>query len=462
VAEREFPRIETLPKTPEFRRVAEAMNLMTGSVEKIITEQSEQARRLQAEAYRDTVTGLRNRRALGMDIEQLARDVGQHGPGALMLVNVRGLESINQDGGYERGDAFMHALGQTLEQRMDSLPAAVGRWGGAIFAVVLREASRDGVIGLAQEVITDMQRLSVEGDQAESVNVGLVFHSGADDAETLAEKCEAALRHAEDAGPGTWHLWQASETVATGELRDEADWEVRLKRIVAQGDVVLESQSVVGGDGEEIHREVLARFRDDDGELVPAGRFIPVAVRLGLGSSLDVVILEQVLGVLATRFQTGERLAVNLSVTAAGDEDFRRWLHNRLSKEPRTRRERLCVEVPEHFAASDPAGMRALLDAVRPLGVSVGVDHCGSGDVSLSALRGLPLDYAKLYGGFVKGIDDDRERQALLRSFVSIGHGMGIAMVAEFVETEAELTAVKELGFDAVQGYLVGRPAAMD
>jgi len=459
VADREFPRIERLPATREFRRVAQAMNLMTGSVEKIITEQSEQARRLQSEAYRDSVTGVRNRRALMMDIEQLAREAQHDGPGALVLINVRGLDAINRRAGYEGGDAFMRSVARCLEGALGGLPGALGRWGGGIFGVVLRQASRERVQELAGAVIHELEGLEVDGARAESVNVGAVLDTGADDAETLVDKCEAALRNAEETASSSWHLWQASETVGVDGLQDDAHWSALLERVIAERQVVLEAQPVMEADGATlIHQEVLARFRDDDGELVPAGRFIPVAVRLGLGASLDVVIIEQVLDVLAERRQSSERLAVNLSVGAAADDDFMRWLAGRLASEPRSRRERLCLEVPEHFAADHPQAMRGLLDAVRPLGVAVGVDHCGAGDVSLSALRGLPLDYAKLYGAFVRGIHEDRERQALLRSLVSVGHGMGLVMVAEFVETDEEMGAVRNLGFDAAQGYLLGRP----
>ncbi len=463
VADRRFPRIERLPATREFRRVAEAMNFMTQSVEKFIAVQTEQARQLQSEAYRDPVTGLRNRRALRMDVEQLARQAQHHGPGALMLVNVRGLDAINRKSGYEGGDAFVRAVASTLERRVERERTALGRWGGAVFAVVMHEASQEALAQLAAQVIDDLRQVSCDGDAAEGVNVGAVFHTGADDAEALVDKCEAALRNAEESGPGQWHLWQAGATVDVGELHETAQWQALLKRVIEHREVVLEVQPVVtDGDGAPLHLEVLARFRDEDGALVPAGRFIPVAARLGLVASLDLLIIEQVLEVLATRFQSDERLAVNLSAASAADGDFVRWLSGRLAREPRARRERLCLEVTEHFASQNPDALRRLVDAVRPLGVSMGVDHCGAGDVSLSALRGVPLDYAKLYGAFVHGIEADRERQAMVRSLVSIGHGMGLTMVAEFVETEAERETVAALGFDAAQGYLVGRPRPLD
>ena len=99
---------------------------------------------------------------------------------------------------------------------------------------------------------------------------------------------------------------------------------------------------------------------------------------------------------------------------------------------------------------------------MAPLGVALGVDHCGAADVSLAGLRGLPVTYVKLYGALVHGVHEDRERQMMLRSLVSIGHGMGLVLIAEFVENDAEYEAVREIGFDGSQGFHIGRPQALD
>ena len=99
---------------------------------------------------------------------------------------------------------------------------------------------------------------------------------------------------------------------------------------------------------------------------------------------------------------------------------------------------------------------------MAPLGVALGVDHCGAADVSLAGLRGLPVAYAKLYGALVRGVHEDRQRQSMLRSLVSIGHGMGLSVIAEFVENEAEYEAVRDIGFDGSQGFHLGRPQALE
>ncbi|MFT5448481.1 MAG: diguanylate cyclase (GGDEF)-like protein, partial [Gammaproteobacteria bacterium] len=468
VANREFPRIEKLPSTREFRRVAQAMNFMTERVELFIEEQMEQARRVQSEAYLDPVTGLRNRRALTLDVEQLVRESGQDGLGALLLINVRGLDAINRRHGYESGNEFMATVAERLTNNVGIESVTLGRWGGAIFAVILPQVSVETLSEQASLLVAKLSGVMHEGEVAGAVNIGAVISSGADDASSLISKCEAALHNAETSAssgttPGDWHLWRAGETAEADEIHDEEHWQRQLKRVISERAVVLESQPVVNmRDGQPMHQEVLARFRGEDGALIPAGRFIPVAARLGLSTSLDVVIIEKVLDVLATRFNTDERLAVNLSASAVRDADFVRWLSGRLAGEPRARRERLLLEVTEHVVIQHRESFRSLLDAMQPLGVALGVDHCGAGDVSLAGLRGLRVTYAKLYGALVHGVHDDRQRQSMLRSLVSVGHGMGLVVIAEFVEADAEYEAVRDIGFDGAQGYHVGRPQALD
>lgn len=295
----------------------------------------------------DPVTGLRNRRALTLDVEQLVRASGQDGLGALLLITVYGLHAISGRHGYESGNEFMATVAELLTNSVGTESVALGRWGGAIFAVILPQVSVETLSEQASLLVAKLSGVMHEGEVAGAVNIGAVISSGADDASSLITKCEAALHNAKSSAssattPGGWHLWRAGETAEADENHDEEHWQRQLKRVISARAVVLESQPVVAmGDGQPMHQEVLARFRGEDGALIPAGRFIPVAARLGLSTSLDVVIIEKVLDVLATRFNTDERLAVNLSASAVQDADFVRWLSGRLAGEPRARRERL-------------------------------------------------------------------------------------------------------------------------
>jgi len=462
VANRQFPSIEQLPRTRELRQVAEAMNFMTRSVQKIIEEQAQQARRLSEEVYIDSLTGVRNRRATEMDIAQLVREGVDDSTGALLLVTVNGLDEVNRQHGYEAGDELVREAAAMICRLVEGRRASVGRLGGAIFAISLADVTVEAIEGLARQLIDALSGLRIDGSKAVAANAGIAFHGAAESEEDLLGRCEAALRNAQQNGPGQWQVWKDAQTPGVEDLYDAQEWAAMLHSLIAQRDIVLEAQPVQRADGGVLHYEILARYRDPQGDLIPAAKFIPMAAHLGLSASLDIVIVEQVLEHLATRFQSQECFAVNLSPGAAADVDFLRWLKQRLSLEPVERRRRLSFEVTEHFAASQRPALQALIDVVHALGVNVGVDHCGSGDVSMRALRELPLDYAKLYGALIRGLDADRDKYRLVQSLVSMGHGLGLTMVAEFIETEQELACAHSAGFDALQGYFIGRPGALD
>ena len=152
VAQRRFPRIEKLPKTREFAQVAEAMNFMTGAVESFINDQSEQARRLQRDAYEDSVTGLRNRAAAELDIRQLTRHARDQGVGAMMFVGVQGLDAINKRGGYDAGDAFMRDVAAALAKHSKPHDALLARYAGAVFCVIVQKSTPEQAQELADHV----------------------------------------------------------------------------------------------------------------------------------------------------------------------------------------------------------------------------------------------------------------------------------------------------------------------
>ncbi len=462
VADRRFPNIGQLPRSRELRRVAEAMNFMTQSVQRIIEDQADQARRLTESAYIDPVTGVRNRRATEMDIAQLVREGVDESTGALILINVDGLDEVNQLRGYEAGDVLVRDAAAIITQHVKGHRASVGRFGGAIFAITVADITHDVVEQFIQQTIETLRELHIDDTKSVQANAGIAFHGAAETVETLIAQCEAALRNAQQNGSGQWHTWKASETVELDALKNEDDLAHMLRDLIADRAIVLEAQPVQCAQGEILHYEILARYRDPSGHLIPAAKFIPMASRLGLSASLDIVIVEQVLDFLAIRFQSQECFAINLSPGAVADVDFVRWLKRRLRREPQERRERLAFEVTEHFAASARPALQSLIEAVQPLGVSIGIDHCGSGDVSMQALRELRLNYAKLYGALIQGLDSDTDKFNLVQSLVSIGHGMGLTMVAEFIENENELASARKAGFDALQGYFIGRPAALD
>ena len=191
--------------------------------------------------------------------------------------------------------------------------------------------------------------------------------------------------------------------------------------------------------------------------MVPASVFFPMAARVGLTLAFDKIITE-----LAIEEADGDpharvRLAVNLSRQSAVDEEFVNWLIATLGARAGVAM-RMSFEVTEQIAVGSPDEVAALSARLRSLGSSLGIDHCGSRDLALEYLKQIRPNYTKLDGAFITGIDTDEDKQTYVGSLVEIGRAMEIQTIAAMVESEEELAAARDLGIDAAQGDLIGRP----
>jgi EAL domain-containing protein (putative c-di-GMP-specific phosphodiesterase class I) len=265
------------------------------------------------------------------------------------------------------------------------------------------------------------------------------------------------LQNAEKSGLNEWHIYDATETAGGRDVFHEDMWRETLRKVIDERAVVLLFQAVKTPDLEnEMHREVLARIRPaPDGELVSAGMFFPMAARVDMTTELDKLIVEA--AIEHTDENENVRLAINLSRQSVADPAFGEWLSAQLSAH-RNFASRLSLEVTEQVAVGAPDAVLLLAATVRRFGVAFGVDHCGARDVALEYMKQLKADYSKIDGSFIKNLDRDIEKQNYVKSLVEFGHALEFKVIAEFVETEAELEKAESLGFDGVQGHYIGMP----
>jgi EAL domain-containing protein (putative c-di-GMP-specific phosphodiesterase class I)/GGDEF domain-containing protein len=435
-------------------RVVEAMDTLAVRVEALLSEQYTEAERLRRDAYADPVTGAGNRRAAERDLAQLVKQREEHGDGALFLVAVHGLRETIRARNYEGGDDLLHEAAARLRECIGDRAGHVARLGGATFAVAVPALARDAARGLAERLVELGRDPDLIALGATGVDVGVSACTGATAAPTLMDEAESALHVARHAGPGQWHLFEVAETPAGPDLYREAHWRDVLERTIDARSVVLVAQRVVDTARDAtFHRELLARLRDDAGELVPAGIFVPMAARMGLSAALDQVIVGAAIAALN---RVGDaRLALNLSSASVEDVTFGDWIYRQFESDAGLAA-RLDFEVPEHLVERLPEAVISLAARLRAAGARFGVDHCGAGEVALRALGANAVDYLKVDGAFVSGADEDPAKQAYLRALVHLAHGMGASAVAEYVETAEELAVITDAGFDAVQGYHIG------
>jgi EAL domain-containing protein (putative c-di-GMP-specific phosphodiesterase class I) len=230
-------------------------------------------------------------------------------------------------------------------------------------------------------------------------------------------------------------------------------FELYCQRIVPVHDPVLSE-----------HVEILIRMRDEDGEIVPPMAFLPAAERYGLMPTLDRWVVRtalQALGAGAFTVDGAPRaIAINLSGQSLGDDHFLEFVTDILVR-PGVDPTLINFEITETAAITNLVAATRFISALRALGCRFSLDDFGSGLSSFNYLKNLKVDHLKIDGHFVKNIVDDPISCSMVEAINQIGHVMGIKTIAEFVENDAILRKLEEIGVDYAQGYGIGRPVPL-
>jgi EAL domain-containing protein (putative c-di-GMP-specific phosphodiesterase class I) len=209
--------------------------------------------------------------------------------------------------------------------------------------------------------------------------------------------------------------------------------------------------------------EALARWKHPVKGMISPGEFIPVVEATSLIHRFTDQVLAEALTQARCWLDAGHRVpvAVNISTRSLLDAGFGDRLTARLA-ESGVPAGLLCIEITEHTVMTDPETAIAALRRVRDLGVKTSIDDYGTGYSSMSYLKVLPVDELKIDRSFVCDVAEDTSSRALVASTVELGHNLGLSVVAEGVEDEATVAALRELGCDVAQGYFFSRPVPAD
>ncbi len=438
--------------------------------EETIRTLEDQADRLEHLALYDSLTGLPNRRLL-----QERLDAALAGDGAriaLLLLDVDRFKEINDTFGHASGDRLLLEIGPRL--RMALRPEdVVARLGGDEFAVLLPDMDVEEAEAVARRLSLAIEHPFVaEGYSLEvSASIGVTVapeHGG--DASALLRRAEIAMYVAKR--PGQAYAVYAPEHEARhsperlaliGELRQAIE-PADAAAATANGALVLHYQPKVDcGSGRVVGAEALVRWMHPLRGLVPPDDFIPLAEQTGLIRPLTRRVLALAIEQCsAWRVQgLAVTLAVNLSMRDLEDPALPELIAA-LLRDAGLGHDALTVEITESGIMLDRVLVTGALSRLRAMGVGVAIDDFGTGYSALSYLKDLPVDALKIDRSFVQPIAGDRRSAAIVATAVTLGHALGLEVVAEGVEDEASLELLRSLGCDTAQGYHLGRPLPAD
>jgi diguanylate cyclase (GGDEF)-like protein/PAS domain S-box-containing protein len=424
-----------------------------------ISERKAHTDALEYQALHDALTGLPNRTLFGDRLRQalLGARRNQNMFGVLLL-DLDRFKDINDALGHDRGDTLLQEVATRLKGVLRATDT-ISRLGGDEFAVVSIDAKHpESVVATARKILASLEGPFSIGDRMveTGASIGIaIYPLHGDDPTTLLRRADVAMYVAKRAGGGITVYTPEHEvqTLRHSGLGGE------LRRAMTQGELLLHYQPIVLLPAHEPYAvEALVRWNHPREGLLPADRFISMAEDLSMIGALTGWVLDAALAQLARWRAAGFDIsvAVNVSPRTLEDhsivDDVARALATSQA-EP----SRLILEISESVAMSSAAAkaMHRLAD----MGVGLSLDDFGTGYSSLVYLKRLPIHEIKVDRSFVRTLPADPDASAIVRSAIGLGHNLGLRVIGEGVEAADAETMLVEAGCDAVQGFLVARPA---
>ena len=432
------------------------------AVARDISERRKTEDQLRRLADYDPLTGLYNRRRFEQEVDAHIAYSARYGSGgSLLLIDVDNFKYINDSFGHRAGDRLLGSIAGLMKTRLRKTDV-LARLGGDDFGLLLHEAD----LARAQAVAEDLRTLignnpfviDRQGVRT-TISIGIATFVKEDvTSDELIAQAEHAKYKAKDQGRDRVCAFDPESRITPAAIQV---WSDRIREAVEKGMFLLHAQPILDMEADSVSQyELLLRMRGEEGQVIAPAAFLDTAERFGLIQRIDRWVVQQAIRLVASHQRAGRDLVleVNLSGKTMSDEEFPTEIGREIVQagiEPSN----LIFEVTETAAVADIEKARSFAEKLIGMGCRFALDDFGSGFASFYYLKHLPIHVLKIDGEFVKDLPRTPNDRMIVSALVQVAQGMGLKTVAEFVEDEATLQILRELGVDSAQGYHVGRPA---
>src|SRR5215472_3531861 len=431
-----------------------------------VTELRGLARQMSYQATHDALTGLVNRREFERRLEE-ATESGHRGEGqhVLCYLDLDRFKVVNDTSGHLAGDSMLREVAKVLRDAVRDSDT-VARLGGDEFGMLLIGCPLEKARQIADDVcraVGDYRFVWKDKIFNIGVSIGLVEISRESGAlEELLAAADSACYVAKKQGSGRVVVYSARDE-ALARHTGEIQWLQRLQSALKENRFHLYHQPIVpayGVDGSGPAMEVLVRLQDEAGHEVPPSEFVRAAERYRLMGLVDRWVVQTTLAALgrgAIPVPTNRSVAINISGQTLADLQFLEFVVECLDSTG-VNPAQVCFEITESAVVANLDHARRFVGVLHGMGCQFALDDFGSGVGSFSNLKNLPMDYLKIDGSFMRNLAQDSVNQAMVTAMIKLARTLNFKVIAEQVEDEEALEAVRKMGVDYVQGYAVGRP----
>jgi diguanylate cyclase (GGDEF)-like protein len=412
-------------------------------------------------AVQDALTGLPNRTAFSARAELVLAQAGadpDRQPTVLVL-DLDGFKDVNDTLGHHHGDLLLVEVAERLRASLRA-GDTVARLGGDEFAMLLQNT--DARVGeeVAARICQALGSPFVLEDISVDIeaSIGIATAVPGEEVTSLVRQADVAMYTAKEhrLGYARYEPNQTQDTAARLTVLGA------MRRALDNDEIVLFYQPKMAvEDGDLLGVEALARWQHPTRGLLPPLEFIPVVENTSLVHRFTAHVLDKALAQVREWLDEGRRVpvAVNVSTRCLLDREFPETVARALMAAG-VPGELLCIEITENTVMANPERAIDVLRRIRALGVRTAIDDFGTGYSSMAYLKILPVDELKVDRSFVRDLAVDSGNRTLVASAVDLGHNLGLAVVAEGVEDDPTMVALKQMGCDVAQGYHLGRPVA--
>jgi diguanylate cyclase (GGDEF)-like protein len=418
---------------------------------------------LEHQANYDTLTGLPNRNLLNDRLRQAVYGKRTPKNTAVVFMDLDHFKFVNDSLGHSVGDKLLKGMSERLRSVLRE-GDTVGRVGGDEFVIILNGQSNEEVIFRAMQRIAARvaEPITIEGKELYvtcSAGISLYPQDG-EDVDTLLKNADAAMYRAKEHGRNNFQFYTSE---MNERVNERLQMENALRRALERQEFLLHYQQKIDvKTGALVGAEALVRWMHPEWGLVRPARFIPLAEETGLIVQLGEWVLHEACRQARTWLDQGFDpgvVSVNLSARQFRQEGLVRMV-SRILEDTGVEPAGLEVELTESMVMHNVEAAIATLQGLKSLGVTLSVDDFGTGYSSLSYLKNLPIDTLKIDRSFVReiGAGAGEDEGVLAQAIISLGHSLHLKVIAEGVETDAQLRFLKRHGCDQVQGFLYGEP----